>query len=209
MNPINTVQFSLHPTEFFSVKKLVNVNDLDKTVDLWTGNVRDGMVEVYVNPSVLSYTLIDNILNLQERLNKLQLTMHKFEQPLKDEDIYTSKLAGDYEQLLQLNNLNLYEAKFEEGRYRGGQRFLFRCDALKEQLNRSLQCSLPDRLLRNFRTVNNVFRYNHFAPEDNDFHEHYDIPYVDMHNMLISRYTLLVYLTPGENNKSVLSIAGK
>jgi hypothetical protein len=34
MNPINKVRFSLQPTEFFSVKRLVNVIDIDKAVDL-------------------------------------------------------------------------------------------------------------------------------------------------------------------------------
>ena len=210
MNPINTVRFSLQPTEFYSVRRLVSLKDLSKQLDLSNANVHEEMVEVYISPSVLSYTLIDNILNLPGRLDNLGFSIDKFQQPCTEVDIYTSKLTGDIAPLMQLHRLNLYESKFEEGRYRGGQRFLFRSESLKEHLNALLSISLPRKLQQNFKSVNNVFRFNHFAEEDGDFHEHYDIPFVDMQNMQISKYTLLVYLTAGESSsKPILSINNK
>lgn len=50
-----------------------------------------------------------------------------------------------------------------------------------------------------FVGCNSVFRYNRFLPSDKPFKYHYDTPYVDPTNSLMSRYTILIYLSSGSN----------
>lgn len=113
MNPINTVRFELQPTEFYSIKRLVNTSDLPKGIDLAKATINDGIVEVYINPSVLSYTLIDNILNLDDRLEGLKFGLDAFTRPLEFEGIYLSTLTGEFQSLVHLHSLNLYESRFQ------------------------------------------------------------------------------------------------
>ncbi len=42
---------------------------------------------------------------------------------------------------------------------------------------------------------------NDFSPSDNKFSVHYDTPFVDHRNKHYSLYTLIIYLTEGENKE--------
>lgn len=61
-------------------------------------------------------------------------------------------------------------------------------------------------LFENMVAVNHVFRYNTFNPDDLEFKPHYDTPYVNHDLNLISKYTVLIYLTAGENANGTLII---
>ena len=55
-----------------------------------------------------------------------------------------------------------------------------------------------------FHGINNVFRLNCFSPEDSMFKVHFDTPFVDEANMVFSKYTILIYLSSGENREGIL-----
>ncbi|KPM42108.1 hypothetical protein AK830_g4446 [Neonectria ditissima] len=61
------------------------------------------------------------------------------------------------------------------------------------------------RLSSSFEFVNYVFRCNRFEPQDSNFHCHLDTPYYDNARSHVSKYTLLIYLTGGQN-ESVLRV---
>ncbi|KAI9355080.1 hypothetical protein DFJ73DRAFT_920574 [Zopfochytrium polystomum] len=57
-----------------------------------------------------------------------------------------------------------------------------------------------------FRFVNYVFRLNKFEPTDEKFRLHRDTPYYDGTRNHLSKYTMLIYLTPGEASGGALKI---
>lgn len=65
-----------------------------------------------------------------------------------------------------------------------------------------IDCMISDYFVK----INDMFRYNKFAPKSSKFKSHYDIPYYDPNNNLISRYTLIIYLTAGHNKNGLLTI---
>lgn len=104
------------------------------------------------------------------------------------------------EALLKIDSWNLYTSMLASSS-RGGKRLLFKSKELADILLEIVRPIMED----DVNSVNCVFRYNKFTPSDRKFTSHYDTPY--RNGELVSRYTLILYLTEGDNEKdSILTI---
>lgn len=179
---------------------------------------------VFVDPQDLSYHNFENIIPLDNyfrqklpllsneqqydivgpmiREKRFDFTMNNVKK--HNEGIYTFKLEGTRDKLLDWNQLGIYTVPFNK-KSRGGQRFIFMSKLLSAGLTEMIQNCEPDELKENFRMINFVFRYNKFCAGDRKFSSHYDTPYYDGKKSYVSKYTLIIYLTSG-SNKPVLKI---
>lgn len=209
---------SFHPSRNFSIMKFIE--NLDDKLDTDQSNLYAKLMEmpklfaVFVNPADLSYHNFENIVPLdlwlestlsKQQTPELELSLTDPIQVQKDREVFTCTLQGAAGLLLKdLSSLDLYVAPLNKGT-RGGDRFIFHSALLSKTLTEALKSSNvldklgEGRLSSSFEFVNYVFRCNRFDPEDSNFHSHLDTPYYDANRSHISKYTLLMYLTPGRN----------
>jgi len=158
-----------------------------------------GLFMVFVDPGQLSYHNFENIINLDSLFTKCQdnFIIQNFKK-IEGGDVYTFDMKDASSILLSLDKYNLYAPPFNQ-LSRGGQRFIFSSEKLSDSLTNTLKECVPNKELINgkFMFVNYVFRYNKFKPNDKKFASHYDTPYHDSKKKHYSKYTLLLYLTPG------------
>ncbi|KAF7554985.1 hypothetical protein G7Z17_g2521 [Cylindrodendrum hubeiense] len=175
---------------------------------------------VFVNPADLSYHNFENIVPLdtwfesalsKQHTSELEVSLTDPNQLQSDLEVFTCKLQGAAGALLKdLSSLDLYVAPLNKGT-RGGDRFIFHSALLSKALTSALQSSkvldklAGGRLRSSFEFINYIFRCNRFEPEDSNFHSHLDTPYYDSARSHVSKYTLLIYLTGGQND-SVLRV---
>ncbi|TWU77577.1 hypothetical protein ED733_007721 [Metarhizium rileyi] len=172
---------------------------------------------VFVNPAELSYHNFENIVPLdrwvEERMSMaqddatdgLELELADIRRLDRKKDVFTAKLDGTRSGMLRdISDLSLYVAPLNRGT-RGGERFIFHSAILSQALTRAVKTSrLLDlighgKLGHEFEFVNYVFRSNKFAAADGDFENHLDSPYYDRARNHVSKYTLLIYLSAGQN----------
>jgi len=157
-----------------------------------------GLLIGFVDPRELSFHNFENIINLDSLFKKKDhFSISNFQQH-GDEEVYTFDLADNNNTLLSLDRYGLYTTPVNK-LSRGGERFIFASQLLGKNITRALKNYIPHENLINsqFRFVNYVFRYNKFKPGDRKFTSHYDTPYHDPACRHYSKYTLLLYLTPG------------
>jgi hypothetical protein len=206
--PITTLQglsLSYFPTIRFRQLRFLVAADLDDTIRPRFARPCPALPElaaVFVDPAELSYRSFENIIGLDHLFTDLGAA------PIHLTDVH--KLAADVTQLrfqtsnplrarlAQLDELGLYIPPFDSSR--GGHRFIFHSAGLAAALTRAVREALPKRLLRGFVHVNPVFRCNRFEPGDAPFAAHVDSPYYDRARHHVSKYTLLLYLTPGRGD---------
>lgn len=191
------------------------------------------MLEVFVLFSYsaryrdLSYHNFECILPMDRFFDPLltsSLELIQFKQLHPHYHIFTAKLTGaDCEVLKRLDSLELYQVP-PNSASRGGLRFIFHSNSLSRHLTSAIRASglleelkhkqpgaksknekISSSLDEEFVAVNSVFRLNRFAESEGSFASHTDSPYFDAAQGLVSRYTILIYLTSGERNPSVLS----
>ncbi|GAB1316685.1 Prolyl 4-hydroxylase alpha subunit Fe(2+) 2OG dioxygenase domain-containing protein [Madurella fahalii] len=179
---------------------------------------------VFVNPAELSFRNFENIVPLDRwmeaqqpspSIGVLALELVDFAEVQPGRDVWTAKLRGaDAELVRRVSDLDLYVSPPNKA-VRGGERFIFHSAILSKALTKAAsESSLFSRLAGgslspgDFALVNYVFRCNRFAPGDAKFAAHRDTPYYDSSRSHVSKYTLLVYLSPGRNGEGVLTIDG-
>lgn len=183
----------------------------------------------YINPQDQSFHNFENIINLDSYFNGLNFNceIHEFK-PISN-DIFTFSLKHKNKDqniqnlLLEINKMNLYNIPFNNSQ-RGGSRFIFSSSIFSDGLSESFReisksisnkedidenyCRFSKKM-NNFSFVNSVFRYNKFEEKDKKFKLHYDTPYYSKANNEISRYSLLMYLTPGYNDDFIIKFKTK
>ena len=199
---INGLTLSSHPSaEHIMIKYFDNIEFDDEFIGQYYAINSSNMYIAFVNPTELSYHNLENILNLDLNFQKNNLnysinSISKYE----NMDVYKFDLLGSTDILLKLDELKLYTTPFNND-FRGGKRFIFSSKILANKLTSIIKLSdFSSNVKRNFSHVNFVFRYNKFEPDDNKFMNHYDTPYYDSKLKQCSKYTLLIYLTPGTAN---------
>lgn len=70
-------------------------------------------------------------------------------------------------------------------------------------MKRTKNLAQPHHILKRFKNINSIFRYNKFVPSDFKFVNHYDTPYYDNKSQHCSKYTLVIYLTGGTGNPAL------
>lgn len=164
----------------------------------------------FVDPAALSLRTYENIVPLDRLFEgvTLDLRLSDGAQAAAPEVQRFALQAGAAarDALLRLDDLGLYVPPLNAAA-RGGARFIFHSALLAESLTQAVRAGVDAARLRGFSHVNPVFRCNRFAPGDEKFHEHRDTPYFDAARGHVSRYTLLLYLTPG-SGRPALSVAG-
>lgn len=166
-----------------------------------------GMLMVFVDPQELSYHNFENIIHLDKYIKTFKSINFSFDNvhKYKNKDIFVLDLLGSNDLLLKLNDLDLYTIPLNKSS-RGGKRFIFNSKLLSEELSSAFKgCKGLNGLKKNFKFINNVFRYNKFVPSDNKFISHFDTPYYDSSKEFCSKYTIIIYLTSG-NGEGVLKI---
>jgi hypothetical protein len=185
---------------------------------------------VFVDPRDLSYHNFESIVRLdswfQNTNTSSQLAQYTTTYPHQLDPNYEifvlnlhhpSALTPATDPLHQLDQLDLYTPPLNSST-RGGNRFIFQSHALSDQVTQlihssgildlmspSYSSSTQKYLAKDsFITVNSVFRLNKFEPTDRDFETHLDTPYSDPAHRHYSRYSLLLYLSDG-NNENTLS----
>lgn len=176
---------------------------------------------VFVDPIELSFHNFENIVPLDRWLEAqlsrtssteqtMDLCLTDMESVRPSTDLWTLKLGGENSAILRrLAALELYTAPLNKVS-RGGERFIFNSALLSKALTSTIKTSgILSRLEpdpSSFAFVNYVFRCNRFQPGDAPFKSHLDTPYYDSARSQVSRYTLLVYLSPGINGAGVLQV---
>lgn len=224
---VDGMTISFYPSAAFKTVKFVE--DLDK-------KVRDRqdvipffaqvlgtpkLFAVFVDPIELSFHNFENIVPLDRWLEAqlsrtssaeqtMDLCLTDIESVRPSTDLWTLKLGGEDSAILRrLAALDLYTAPLNKAS-RGGERFIFNSALLSKALTSTIKTSgILSRLKpdpSSFAFVNYVFRCNRFQPGDAPFKSHLDTPYYDSARSQVSRYTLLVYLSPGSNDAGVLEV---
>ncbi len=159
----------------------------------------NGLVMCFVNMYDLSYRNFENIIDLNSHCEKINLhdDYDSFEK--LDLDVYKFKIDSSFLQLMDISKLNLLTKPLNSND-RGGKRLIFQSEHLAKLLSNIIKKINQPLLNNNFERVNHVFRFNVFSPLDNKFISHYDTPYVNPRKQLISKYTLIIYLT-GETSE--------
>ena len=225
---VEGMTISFHPSANF--KSLRFIEDLDAKLQgcmeltPFFAQVLDSprLFAVFVDPAELSFHNFENIVPL-DRWIEAQMpdaSMATLEvvdevQVHPERNMWTAKLRGsesDLNLIKRISDLDLYVAPLNKT-MRGGERFIFHSALLSKALTRAVSASgllglLADGglALVDFAFVNYVFRCNRFAPGDAKFTAHRDTPYYDASRSQVSKYTLLVYLSSGENGEGVLEI---
>eukprot|EP00455_Lapot_gusevi_P031248 TRINITY_DN3380_c0_g1_i1.p1 TRINITY_DN3380_c0_g1~~TRINITY_DN3380_c0_g1_i1.p1 ORF type:complete len:740 (+),score=106.26 TRINITY_DN3380_c0_g1_i1:115-2334(+) len=151
----------------------------------------------YADPRDISYHNYECILSLDHVFQHAELSIHNVQ--AHGDKIYTFELdrGPAFEALCSLDQKELYLPVANDDQ-RGGSRFIFSAAPLSHALSRVLADALPCcHSDSGFSHVNTVFRYNKFRPNDTKFSSHFDVHYVNKAECLVSKYTLLLYLSPG------------
>ncbi|KID77521.1 uncharacterized protein G6M90_00g096470 [Metarhizium brunneum] len=218
---VGGLSVSFYPSRGYTVLKYIE--DLDRKVRNKGVNhfaqvmTTPRLFAVFVNPAELSYHNFENIVPLDkwvegrmgmrqaDAVDGMDLGLTNVERLGRNKEVFTAVLEGGQGKLLkEISGLSLYVAPLNRGT-RGGERFVFHSAILGEALTRAVKTSgLLDvvgygELGDSFEFVNYVFRSNKFAPEDGNFENHLDTPYYDRARNHVSKYTLLVYLSSGQN----------
>ncbi|KAK1835321.1 hypothetical protein QBC39DRAFT_159369 [Podospora conica] len=224
---VDGMTLSFFPSAAFKTVKFVE--DLDTKADDRTditpyfAQVLDTpkLFAVFVDPIELSFHNFENIVPLDRWLeaqlsptsseeHTIDLCLTDVEAVLPSTDIWTLKLEGrDSSVLRRLAALDLYTAPLNKAN-RGGERFIFNSSLLSKALTSTVKASGILSQLEpkpsSFAFVNYVFRCNRFQPGDAPFNRHLDTPYYDPARSQVSRYTLLIYISPGSNEAGVLQV---
>jgi len=165
-----------------------------------------GLLIGFVDPRDLSFHNLENIINLDSLFKAGEDFRITNFQKHGDNEVYTFDLEDENNLLLSLDKCGLYTQPINK-LSRGGERFIFASKILGDNLTSALKQYVSDKTINNyeFEHVNYVFRYNKFKPSDKKFTSHHDTPYHDPARNHYSKYTLLLYLTPGTADP-VLSI---
>ncbi len=167
-------------------------------------------VAVFVNPAELSYHCFEQVLPLDalfEGLPAQPIRLPFFRDRRRPIRRIRTTLAEDLrERLARLDALDLYTAPRGQGR--GGRRFLLSAAPLADALAAVLRETMSKTLASTFVGVNPVFRYNRFEPGDARFEVHHDVPFSWSAAKLVSKQSLLLYLTSGRG-RNVLRFAGE
>lgn len=202
-----------HPTARRRLLRFLDVAQLDPTVRDTFVRPCPGLPELaaaFVDPFELGYHNFENILGLDRMFADLAAARLRFTDVHRYRSgVMTATLAAPAAvaaRLAQLDGLGVYVPPRDPTR--GGQRFIFHCAALADALTEALRRALPPAVLHGFAHVNPVFRCNRFEPGDAPFAAHCDAPYHHRARRHVSKYTLLVYLTPGRGEAPLAFVDG-
>lgn len=191
-------------------------------------------VLAYVDPTQLSYHNLENILLMDYyfKHSKLDDVVIETQEVIRDDDpedsdeddtpeikpifnkshgvdIYLTKFNNLQPIIKELDKPEFYLKPFNQDE-RGGKRFIFKSLLLSQQLTKLIKDATKK--LTNFQSfshVNPVFRLNSFESSDSNFSYHYDTAYYDKNKRHLSRYTIVIYLTKGTQEKGILNIDNK
>ncbi|MCY1060115.1 hypothetical protein [Nannocystis sp. SCPEA4] len=206
------LSLSFFPTARFKQLRFVEAAQLDDRVRGLFARPCAALPElaaVFVAPEEFSYHCFENIIGLDRLFAGLDAAPIRFSEvralapEVTRARFEVSARLGA--RLAQLDTLGLFVPPRDPSR--GGQRFIFHCAELAEALAAALREALPGPLLRGFVHVNPVFRCNRFETGDAAFAAHVDSPYYHRARHHVSKYTLLLYLTPGRG-EAPLAFAG-
>jgi len=153
--------------------------------------VTDYYYQTFIDPTELLYYNFENIIQLQI---KPEIKLNDFSRD-KEFDVLRFN-STQINELLELDHSGFYTKPFNRDQ-RGGTRFIFSSEKLASHLFEQLKDQFPKMI-----GVNHIFRYNCFEANDERFKSHYDTPYFDGYNKICSEYTLLIYLTEGNNKEN-------
>ncbi len=206
--PVTRLQglsLSYFPTARFKLLRFIAATELDEAIRPRFTRPCAALPELaaaFVDPEEFSYRSFENIIGLDRLFAGLGAAPIRFAglRQLGDGVVSTGfeVCAPLGARLAQLDELGLYVRPFDPSR--GGLRFIFHSAELATALTAALREALPGRMLRGFVHVNPVFRCNRFEPGDAPFAAHVDSPYYDRSRHHVSKYTLLLYLTPGRGD---------
>lgn len=206
------LSLSYFPTARFKQLRFVAAALLDERVRALFARPCPALPELaaaFVDPEELGYHNFENIVGLDRLFDDLGAAPVRFTQVrtlgagVTGARFEVSPALGD--RLAQLDALGLHAPPRDASR--GGSRFIFHSAALASALSEALREALPQSMLRGFVHVNPVFRCNRFEPGDVPFAAHVDSPYYHRARHHVSKYTLLLYLTPGRG-EAPLRFAG-
>lgn len=210
---IQGLSLSHFPSARFKQLRFVDAAELDAAVRPRFARPCPALPElaaVFVDPEELSYRSFENIIGLDRLFSGLGpaplrcARLRRLADGLSSTRCQVSGPLGAA--LAQLDGLGLYQRPFDPSR--GGQRFIFHSAELAAALTAALREAMPKRMLHGFVHVNPVFRCNRFEPGDPPFAAHVDSPYYDRSRHHVSKYTLLLYLTPGRGDAPLRFIDG-
>jgi len=188
-----------YPTSKNKMVKFIDISTEETLLDECFIRNELNLLICFVDPQDLSYHNFENIINLDslfdENYDRFKITnMQKY----KNADVFTFDMTDKSGMLKSLDQCGLYTQPLNK-MSRGGQRFIFSSEILSKNLSESIVRYMKHPQLTNkkFRFVNYVFRYNKFKPGDKKFVSHYDTSYHNPSRKHHSKYTLLLYLTPG------------
>ncbi len=197
---VDGLRLSFHPTRSQQVLRHVAVDRLPEAVRplfARTSPSLSSFAAAFVDPAELSLFTFENLIGLDEHFASAQLVAR----PPRElgEGVLSLSLEPDeatQRALAALDGLGLYAPPFDPAA-RGGTRFIFHAAPLAQALTTALRATLPPRWLDGFVHVNPVFRCNAFEPDDAEFRWHHDTPYWDRARKHVSRFTVLLYVSPG------------
>ena len=203
---INNIDISPYPTATHKMVRFIDEKAEGTILDECFVRNELGLLIGFVDPRDLSFHNFENIVNLDSLFKvKEDFPISNFKADRLYE-VYTFDLNDKRNTLLSLDNCGLYTQPVNK-LSRGGERFIFASKVFGNNLTNALNKYISHDHLMNkeFRFVNYVFRYNKFKPGDRKFTSHFDTPYHDPNRRHYSKYTLILYLTPG-NADPVLNI---
>jgi len=195
---INNIDIAPYPTASHKMVRFIDEKAENTILDECFVRNELGLLIGFVDPRDLSFHNFENIVNLDSMFKTQEdfpITNFKAD-PLYE--VYTFDLNDKSNTLLSLDKCGLYTQPINK-LSRGGERFIFASKVFGNSLTNTLNKYIShDHLMNNqFRFVNYVFRYNKFKPGDRKFTSHFDTPYHDPTRRHYSKYTLILYLTPG------------
>ncbi|WAS97267.1 hypothetical protein [Nannocystis punicea] len=168
------------------------------------------LAAAFVDPEEFGYHCFENIVGLDRLFAGLHAGAIRFTAAQRVGAGVTrlrARVSAAVEaRLAELDGLGLYTRPLD--RSRGGLRFIFHSAELAAALTAALREALPAEFLQHFVHVNPVFRCNRFEPGDAPFAAHVDSPYFDRARRQVSKYTLLLYLTPGRGEAPLRFVDG-
>ncbi|KAL4864441.1 hypothetical protein BDV12DRAFT_11833 [Aspergillus spectabilis] len=215
---VRGMNVSFYPTAGFKALKFIE--DLDKDIDSEMAGFLAQVMEtprlfaVFVDPADLSFHNFENIVPMDRwidsRTNQsLELSLTDIQQVKTDREVFSSTLQGTACNLISdLSTLDLYTTPFNKAT-RGGERFIFHSALLSKALTGALHKSgilniiSGGTLESSFEFVNYIFRCNRFSPGDGKFNSHLDTPYYDASNSHVSKYTVVIYISPGHGEPAL------
>jgi hypothetical protein len=205
----NSYKLTPYPTRQNIAMRFISYKIEDEFVDKFF--IKKGQYKIaFVDPTDLSFHNFENIIDLDVLFRKkdFEFKITNFNK-VDNEGIFTFNLVGNdnIKTLTDIDGLGFYSSLGNSAQ-RGGKRLIFNSEELSKQLSTAVrQLNCPE-LLNNFEFVNYIFRYNKFSPNDKKFSNHYDSPFHDRTKKLVSKYTVIFYLTGGKGDP-VLSIEDK